>query len=189
MPARNYILLLLVIAFSVWSLGFAGFSFYALNARLNDTVKTSDAILVLTGGTDRVDVGLSLFASGKASHLFISGVHPDTSKADIIGRWDGDFALPPCCLEIGQTATSTVENAMEISKWAEGKAIHDAILVTSNYHMPRAMQDIRAAMPGIDFHPYPIHQSDLSFTAPKLWQLLFSEYHKFLVRFFSLLVR
>ena len=160
-----------------WLAGFAVFSFYALNATLDERVKTSDAILVLTGGVGRVDAGLSLFASGKATHLFISGVHPETSKQDIVARWQGEFALPPCCLEIGQSATSTVQNASEIAGWIADKPVHDVILVTSNYHMPRAMQEMRHSMPDIRFKPYPIAQSDLPEAEKRLWTLLFSEYH------------
>ncbi|MGH1397885.1 MAG: YdcF family protein [Alphaproteobacteria bacterium] len=172
----------------LWLIGFAAFASYALNIQPDKTIKTSDAIIVLTGGTDRVDTGLTLFASGKAANLFISGVHKDTPKKDIIALWKGQTALPPCCFDIGQTATTTLENAAEITAWTTDKKIFDALLVTSNYHMPRAMMEMRAAMPTIHFTPHAITQTDLPTHEKRIWELLFSEYHKFLIRFFTLLV-
>ena len=44
---------------------------------------TADAIVVLTGGTERVETGFRLLEEGAAPRLFISGVHPDSRLADL----------------------------------------------------------------------------------------------------------
>lgn len=171
--------LLLLLA---WVLGFACFAFQSLATKKNDLELTADAIIVLTGGLNRIDEGLQLFATGKASHLFISGVHKDVKKSDIFERWQGDIALPPCCLELGRTATSTVENAEESQKWARDNDITSIILVTSNYHMARSLLEFRSALPDVEIIPYPIVQDNLEPNEKRIWWLLFVEYHKVLLR-------
>ena len=170
----------------VWLTGFAAFAFYALSAPIPELNRTSDAIIVLTGGTDRIEDGLELFATGKASHLFISGVHPDVKKAEILAKWSGETALPPCCWELGRTATTTYENAQESRDWARDNDITSIVLVTSNYHMPRAMLEFNAVLPDVDIVPYAIEQSDLDQKEKRIWFLLFEEYHKLLLRWLQL---
>ncbi len=144
--------------------------------------QTTDAIIVLTGGKSRIDQGLVLFAQGKASHLFISGVHPDVDKNEITDRWAGETSLPPCCISLGKTATTTVENALETAEWAKKNNIQSIRLVTSNYHMPRAQLELSAKMPNVDILTNPIEQDDLDTAKRRIWDLLFIEYHKFLLR-------
>lgn len=172
---------------ALWLAGFAVFSIISLISGPQKLNQTTDAIVVLTGGQNRVDQGLILFAEGKASHLFISGVHPDVKKREIVGRWAGETSLPPCCIALGKTATTTVENAVETADWAQKNDIHSIRLVTSNYHMPRAKLELSAKMPDVDILTNPIQQSDLDTSERRIWDLLFSEYHKFLLRFAQLL--
>jgi len=171
----------------LWLSGFALFSIYSLSARPAHVDQTSDAIVVLTGGQNRIDQGLILFAQGKASHLFISGVHPDVRKSEIIARWGGETALPPCCISLGKTATTTVENASETAEWGFENDIHSIRLVTSNYHMPRAYLELSSAMKDVKILTHPIEQDDLDTGEKRIWHLLFSEYHKFLLRFVQLI--
>ena len=43
----------------------------------------ADAVVVLTGGTQRIDQAVNLLETGTGQRLLISGVHPDTSAARI----------------------------------------------------------------------------------------------------------
>ena len=45
---------------------------------------STDAIVVLTGGAERVETGFRLLADGLAPRLFVSGVHPDSRLADLV---------------------------------------------------------------------------------------------------------
>lgn len=179
--SKRLYLAFLCLAF-LWLAGFAIFSFGALNADKGTEALTADAIIVLTGGADRVEEGLSLFAAGKANHLFISGVHPDVKKHEIEALWTGEAQLPRCCITIGRKATTTIENAAESTKWVRENGIQSIFLVTSNYHMARAKLELRDSMPGLEIYPYPVAQSNLTRQEKRLWALFFSEYHKFLLR-------
>jgi len=187
MKIFRFIILGFLSVIALWAVGFAVFSISALIAAPQKPSETSDAIVVLTGGKNRVDHGLTLFAQGKASNLFISGVHPDVRKREITRRWTGDTALPPCCISLGKTATTTIENASETADWAAKQDVSSIRLVTSNYHMARAKLELSATMPDVDILSHPIQQDDLNTGEQRIWELLFSEYHKYLLRFVSLL--
>ena len=166
----------------VWVLGFVLFTASAILAKPQGENETTDAIVVLTGGKNRVQEGLALFAAGRASHLFISGVFEDVQKPEILALWDGDHALPPCCITLGYESTTTIQNAQETRDWIEKEDYSSIRLVTGNYHMPRAMLELEHALPGIDIYQYPVKQPNLSVLTPRLWELLFLEYHKSIYR-------
>ena len=187
MKTLRLIILGVLSALVLWLAGFAVFSIAALIGSPQKKSQTTDAIVVLTGGQNRVDQGLILFAEGKASHLFISGVHPDVKKYEITRLWSGETSLPPCCIALGKKATTTVENATETAEWAEKNDIQSIRLVTSNYHMARAKLELTATMPDAQILKHPIKQDDLDTAEQRIWELLFSEYHKFLLRFVQLL--
>lgn len=166
----------------VWALGFAVFSLVSLNMTQADGAQTSDAIIVLTGGKERIETGLRLFAAGKAQNLFISGVNPQVKKNDILAQWQGDTPLPVCCITIGQEAVTTLGNAQETAAWIRTQNIASIHLVTSHYHMIRALQEFRALMPELEIAVYPIAPPPESYESQKLWRILFEEYHKYLYR-------
>ncbi len=169
----------------IWALGFAMFSIQVVYSDIAEARQKMDAIIVLTGGPDRVNKGLELFAEGTAKNLFISGVHPSVKKREILAQWTGK-TLPRCCLILGQQATSTVENASESKAWAQNNKIESIILVTSNYHMPRALMEFRSALPDTFIIPHPIAQKDLKADGGRMWKLLLSEYHKLILRWVQL---
>lgn len=187
MQKRKLIPILFFSLPALWLAGFAVFSVVSLLGLPEKSARTTDAIVVLTGGQNRVDQGLILFAEGKASHLFISGVHKDVKKREITSRWAGETSLPPCCIALGKDATTTIENASETAEWAEENDIQSIRLVTSNYHMPRAKLELSKAMPEVEILANPIKQDDLDTAEKRIWHLLFSEYHKYLLRFMQLL--
>lgn len=171
----------------LWLGGFGLFAFTSLMAAPSNTDDTTDAIVVLTGGTHRIEEGLALFAAGRARHLFISGVHEHVSKADIENMWKGETTLPPCCLALGHQATTTTQNAQETRQWIVENGYSSLRLVTSNYHMKRAALEMRHALPDIKILLHPVTQTDLKLRNKHLWELLFVEYHKFIFRKVQLL--
>src|SRR5262245_8075525 len=62
-----------------WLLGLVLFS-QSIPTLPTDDVQPTDAIIVLTGGSDRLKEGFGLLAHGEAKQLLISGVH---EKSDI----------------------------------------------------------------------------------------------------------
>jgi len=144
----------------------------------------ADGIVVLTGGADRLAVGLDLLKRGEAQRLLISGVHPDTGAADLSENSIGTAELFDCCIDLGRAAHNTRGNALEAADWATSHAYKRLIIVTSDYHMPRTLIEFRAAMPHIQLLPYPVRPRDIHldnwWRYPGTARLLASEYAKYL---------
>ena len=102
-------------------------------------------VAVLTGGGGkRIRDAMGVFSQGTGERLLISGVHEDTRRAILQQFWTGDRARFDCCVDLGPTAKSTRGNAREISAWAAQHGFSHLIIVTSEFHMPRAMGEIGA---------------------------------------------
>lgn len=131
----------------------ASFGYYlSLIPQKPDLLRPHDAVIVLTGGSMRIEEGARLVAEGKAPKLFISGVEENISEGQILRS----FNLAPEKLFLGRQATDTKENALESGEWMRKNGIKTAILVTSDYHMPRALLEFRARAPGVSITPYPV---------------------------------
>ena len=173
---------------ALWAAGLVAFTINVMAMSPQHEEETTDAIVVLTGGNERVEEGLKLFATGRASHLFISGVHEDVKKRELTARWTGNTAMPPCCITLGYEATTTEQNAEETRKWIEEKDYQSIRLVTGNYHMPRAYTELAHALPGIDIYANPMKQPDLDYLSSRFAKLVFVEYHKWMYRKATLLI-
>jgi len=182
MPSRKIITISFLLAFTLWLVGYIAFSVSALSTKAERITETTDAIIVLTGGNHRIKTGLELFASGRARHLFISGVHPKVSKQDISAMWKGDIALPPCCLSVGHEAHTTKQNASEARQWMLENHYTSIRLVTSGYHMSRAAMEFHHALPGVEIIKNPVPHKDYGPTERKFWMITFSEYNKRILR-------
>jgi uncharacterized SAM-binding protein YcdF (DUF218 family) len=144
----------------------------------------ADAIVVLTGGELRVGAGARLLIEGRGSKLLISGVNRQTSPEDlkrISGLPDQLFS---CCVDIDYEAHTTSDNADQASAWVRRRSFKRLIVVTSNYHMPRSLAEMRRTMPGVKLVPHPVSSHRLQ---PQRWwsdaftaRVLFGEYVKFL---------
>ena len=181
MKARRLWLLALALLL-LWLGGFGWF----LRAVQEDAADNSatDAIVVLTGGAERVETGFRLLEEGLAPRLFISGVHPDARLADLARGAGADSARLAGRVELGHAAASTRGNAVEIAAWARTRDITTIRLVTAGYHMPRARSELRRTMPELRVVPHSVTPPRLrdegAFWRPRNWGLLLSEYCKFL---------
>ena len=161
-----------------------GYTVFISNIIVKTTPNTNtDAIIVLTGGSNRIQTGLDLFSKGLSSTLFITGVHPSVKKDELTALWKGNISLPECCIILGHIATTTLENAIETKSWINGYKgnIKSIQLVTSAYHMQRALLEFRNKIKDIDIIPYPVEDS-YTLKDLKFWEFTFSEYNKILVR-------
>jgi uncharacterized SAM-binding protein YcdF (DUF218 family) len=146
----------------------------------------ADAIVVLTGGAQRIDGALALIAEKRAKRLLISGVNRDVTRRDlervVSGTLRDDLA---CCVDLGKQALDTTGNAAETRLWAQERGFASLIVVTSDYHMPRSMTELAGAMPDIELIPYPVSSAHLAFAGwwhdPGAFGLLAREYGKYLV--------
>jgi uncharacterized SAM-binding protein YcdF (DUF218 family) len=115
----------------------------------------TDAIIVLTGGKNRIEAGLSLLQEKRSDKLFISGVNKETTLADLVGGRD-----VPCCITLGYRAEDTIGNADEARDWVRENDIRSIRLVTSNYHMARARLEFDRAIPDLTIYDHPILNED-----------------------------
>ncbi|WP_202395915.1 YdcF family protein [Stappia sediminis] len=148
-------------------------------------VLSSDGIVVLTGGSDRITQALHLFKASEAKRLLISGVHPQTTREQIVRTTDSDMKLFECCVDLDRKALNTTDNARETAKWAHREGFSELLVVTSSYHMPRSLLELQAAMPDITLVPYPVVRDDLDvshwYVDGATTRLLLREYVKYMV--------
>lgn len=126
-----------------------GFALFVREARSHHdaTQVGADAVVVLTGGPGRVATGVQLLEAGRGQRLLISGVNPGSPVEDIAAAAGASQALFDCCVDVGPEAADTMGNAAETSSWAAARGYDSLIVVTSDYHMPRALLELQAAMP------------------------------------------
>ena len=125
-----------------------------------ESVARADGIVVLTGGASRIDFALSLLAREKARRLLISGVNPSTTREDIRNtnatENPANAAMFDCCIDIDRIARSTIGNARESAEWVRRNDFSSVIVVTSSYHMPRAMLEFRRILNDTTLMAYPV---------------------------------
>ena len=142
----------------------------------------ADAIVVLTGGNQRIDQAISLLENGTGQRLLISGAHPDTSASRIRALNHAPQSLFDCCVDIGYDAIDTVGNALETAKWVRSHGYRDVLVVTSNYHMPRSLLELHRIDPDTRYIGFPIVNTDLKstnwLTMPDVMRAMLSEYFK-----------
>ena len=132
---------------ALWLLGFGWFLYLA--AREAPPPPHVDAIVVLTGGPERVDVALRLLAGGTADRLLVSGAGEKTDLAILAHRAGIDPAPLERQITLGHAARSTRGNALETAAWTREHGIDSLLVVTSWFHMPRALVELRRAMPAV----------------------------------------
>lgn len=163
--------------------GFIAFAISATTAQEPQAQK-ADAIVVVTGGEDRISAALGLLRQGSGRRLLISGVNPRTSAAAIRDQTGERRQLFECCVDIGREASDTIGNAEEARDWAGAHGYRSLIVVTSAYHMPRTLAEFARAMPQIDFVAHPVssrHTRDRPWWRhPGSLRLLASEYVKYI---------
>lgn len=144
----------------------------------------ADAIVALTGGSQRVTDALDLLARGKGDRLLISGVHETTTIAEIAELNPGREQLLSCCVDLDHRARNTIGNAIETRRWAAERGVSSLIVVTSNYHMPRTLLELENALPDIALVPYAVAPTTIDtgewWRRPVTMRLFVTEYLKFL---------
>lgn len=129
-------------------------------ARLPDaasgTPSPADGVVVFTGGDDRVTRAMDLLSGGAGKRLLISGVNPTVTREEMAALWRGDPALFECCVDLGLLAQTTEGNASELDSWTRRNGYRSLILVTSEYHMPRALVEARDRLPDVAITPYAV---------------------------------
>lgn len=170
------------------ALVYAGGFFWFLNEipeANTSAAANADAVVVLTGGPERINSGLTLLAGGNGKRLLISGVHPGVTRDALKELVGADTSLFDCCVDVDWRAESTIGNAAETATWADTNKFQSLIVVTSAYHLPRSMRELAHTMPNVELIAHPVFHDEVHLEEWWLYQgttrLLISEYSKFLL--------
>lgn len=153
-----------------------GFAWFALALPRHEHDQKADAVVVLTGGANRIDHALALLEKKQVKKMLISGVDRDVKPAELAAEYDRDIALFDCCIDLGFRSVDTRSNALETARWAAKHDVDSLLLVTHDWHMRRARLELDNA---VDSKVKIIN--DAVRTSPSL-KILFKEYNKYLLR-------
>jgi uncharacterized SAM-binding protein YcdF (DUF218 family) len=163
-----------------------GFGWFVWRLPADEVVldRNADGIVVLTGGASRILDAMELLAAGRGKRLLISGANNPAITSGEISRLDPRYGrIIGCCVDFDH-APNTIGNAIETRQWALGQGFHSLIVVTSNYHMPRAIAEISHQLPDMALVPFPViadkARSEPWWARAATARLMFSEYLKYL---------
>lgn len=190
-PLFKATLLVIMSLISIWLAGFLWFNTELSVDHKNmqtyqNNLPKADAIVVLTGSSERLNAGLSLYAQEAAPLLFISGVHPQVKAEDITRTWNNEaLPLPSCCLELGYSAENTQGNALETIKWIQDRSdINSIFLVTDDYHMERSKLEFSFVKKDLQIYAYPVESTVSQAGFIPYTKILLKEYHKTIATYF-----
>jgi uncharacterized SAM-binding protein YcdF (DUF218 family) len=153
-----------------------GFVLFGVSLAKPAAAERTDAVVVLTGGSGRLERGMAVLKRGEAKRMLISGADPSVTRADLARRLGpGTLKTLRCCVDLGSEAVDTRSNAEEARRWMARRGYRTVRLVTSDWHMRRAVYEFRQDLPNATII------EDAVQTRPSLW-LLFLEYNKYLLR-------
>jgi uncharacterized SAM-binding protein YcdF (DUF218 family) len=161
-----------------------GFGWFLWSLPADEIVlhRDADGIVVLTGGASRISDAIELLAAGHGKRLLISGANPATTSGEISRLNPYYGRIVSCCVDFDRSL-NTLGNAIETRQWAQSRGFRSLIVVTSSYHMPRAMVEISHQLPDVALLPFPVIADKLH--AEPWWahgttmKLILSEYLKY----------
>jgi uncharacterized SAM-binding protein YcdF (DUF218 family) len=152
---QSAVIRLVALGAAVLVVGFGVFVWH-LPSRQVALDRDADGIVVLTGGTSRVNDGLELLAAHRGKRLLITGVNTGTTTTDIAREIPNHKDLLASHVDLDYSALNTLGNATQARLWANDHGFRSLIVVTSAYHMPRALAELEHQLPHATLIPYPV---------------------------------
>jgi len=170
---------------------FAGLLAYANRVQHQTPARApvpAQGIVALTGAgsNERLAAAMGLLEDDYGRRVLVSGVNRMASREDIRNVSRAVRRLYDCCVDLGFTAADTVGNARETAAWARAMRYNRLIIVTADYHMPRAMLELNAVLrdTGITAQTYAVPTPALKdrhwWRNPRAVRLMVIEYCKYL---------
>jgi uncharacterized SAM-binding protein YcdF (DUF218 family) len=182
--AWSVVFLVFVVACSAFIGGFFVFADQVATADPPPSPR-ADGIVALTGDTGRIGTAIDLLSHESANRLLISGVDTTISAETLRNAFPASASLFTCCIDIGHAARDTRGNATETRDWARARGYRSLIVVTSAYHMPRSLTEMRRALPEVEFVPVPVQPARRDLGAwmrdGSTFRLLLTEYVKYIL--------
>ncbi len=152
-----------------------GYAWFAVSLPQPAGDQRTDAIVVLTGGTNRLDRGFELMERRLAERMLISGVERTVRARELADVYRVPADLFNCCIELGREAFDTRSNGDEVARWVDKWNVESFRLITNDLHMPRARFEIlRRVNPNVTI-------IEDAVPTPPSARALFLEYNKFLL--------
>ena len=157
----------------IWMLSF---SWFALLLPQPAPIAQTDAVVVLTGGANRIDRGLEILKSGKSKKMLISGVDRDVKPRELAAQYPGSVKYFKCCIALGFQSVDPRSNALETAAWVKRNKVSSIRLVTHDWHMRRARFELDRALPNN------IAVTNDAVSTHASLSVLFKEYNKYWLR-------
>ena len=172
----------------IWAAGLLAFAARVQQSTPQPPPQPADGIVALTGANsnERIAAAVELLAEHKGDRVLVSGVNREVSREQLRLASGSVRRLYDCCVDLGFTAADTVGNARETAEWAKAMRFTSLIIVTSDYHMPRAMLELRAVLrpPTVTLQTYAVPTATLKsrnwWRSPGAARLMVVEYCKYL---------
>ena len=172
----------------IWAAGLFAFAARVQQSTPQAEPAVADGIVALTGANsnERIAAAVQLLADHKGRRVLVSGVNRDVSREQLRTASNTVRRLYDCCVDLGFTAADTVGNARETAEWARTMRYRSLTIVTSDYHMPRAMLELRAVLraPAMTLQTYAVPTAALKtrhwWNSPGAVRLMVVEYSKYL---------
>ena len=147
--------------------------------------RNADGIVALTGGPFRINDALDLLAAGRGQRLLISGVNPATRPGEISRLMPEHQRWFACCVDIDHSRPTPSATPSRRGAGSKARGFQSLIVVTANFHMPRAMAELEHELPDVALVPYPVVSDKVRVETwwenPETARLLFLEYLKYIV--------
>jgi uncharacterized SAM-binding protein YcdF (DUF218 family) len=172
----------------IWAAGLFAFAARVQQSTPQAAPQPADGIVALTGANsnERIAAAVMLLAEHKGRRVLVSGVNREVSREQLRVASGSVRRLYDCCVDLGFTAADTVGNARETAEWAKAMRFTSLVIVTSDYHMPRAMLELRAVLrpPAATLQTFAVPTAALKsrnwWRSPGAARLMVVEYSKYL---------
>ena len=151
------------------------------------TIKSIDSIVVLTGDKFRISKGMEILSNGIGEKLLLSGVNKNIKLTNIKNEFPKYKNFFDCCVEIENISSNTFENSRETFLWLEKNKYNSVLIVSSDYHIPRAKLEFGKFLNSKNTYYHPVKSNNNLMAIGKI-KKLFLEYVKYMRTYISLAV-
>lgn len=181
---RSFALIISFFFVMVWVIFWLFIDFAKDVGKVDMECSYADAIVAITGGRGRMEAGLKMLLAGKGKYLILSGVDKESNVESIFFMRIWEKKVMPDRVILEKDSRSTYENALATRKIIDSYDFKSIILLTSEYHMKRALYTFKRILPqDVMICPYPLNtpnfKVDTWWKDRKSLSMLLTEFIKF----------